>query len=256
MGMKRVLIFLSAAAVLLAACGADAADGDAASTVPPVPDGQWDLLSGAPIVDGFPVTLIIEGAGVNGRAACNSYFGSVAVDGASITIGQLGQTEMACEPAVMDSEFAYLQALSAVTTWERTADRLTLSGGDVELVFAPIPEVPTADLVGTTWQLETLIEGDAASTPVAGTEGFLLLEDDGTLTGSTGCRELSGTWVDTGGEILFDTFSAEGEPGDECREQDSLVVTVLGDGFRPVIEGDRLTVTSMGGIGLVFVAAD
>lgn len=245
-----------ALALLLAACGEDAGDGAAAPTVATVPDGQWDLVSGVPVVDGFPVTLIIEGADAGGRAACNSYFGSVTVDGSSITISQLGQTEMACEPGVMESESAYLSALMSMTSWERTGDGLVLRGAGGELVFTPIPEVPAAELVGTTWELETLLEGAAASTPVAGTRGFLRLDGDGTLTGSTGCRDLTGTWLERGGEILFDNFSSEGEPAAECRDQDDLVVSVLGDGFRPSIDGDRLTVTSMGGDGLVFRAGD
>ncbi len=42
----------------------------------------------------------------------------------------------------------------------------------------------------------------------------------------------------------------------ELQEQDSHVVSVVGDGFVPSIEGDLLTLTDPGSIGLVYRAAD
>ena len=47
-------------------------------------------------------------------------------------------------------------------------------------------------------------------------------------------------------------LSAAGDCPDELWKQDSLVVTVIGDEFTAEIDGDRLTLRSMGGDGLIF----
>jgi hypothetical protein len=87
-------------------------------------------------------------------------------------------------------------------------------------VFNRAPQVPTEALVGTTWILETILDGDVAATPI-GDAATLLLD-------------------------------ADGECSQDVVDQDGIVVTVLGDGFRPTIEGDLLTITSMGDQGLVY----
>ncbi|MEA2001312.1 MAG: META domain-containing protein [Actinomycetota bacterium] len=76
----------------------------------------------------------------------------------------------------------------------------------------------TAALVATLWTLETLIKGETAST-VGGDPATLVLAADGTLAASTGCRTLSGTWVENGGVIVVPTLSADGEcPADLSRQ--------------------------------------
>jgi heat shock protein HslJ len=246
--MKLSILFL-ALTLLAAACGSEASAGSPGST----PDGDWQLTEGVALVDGYPITMSIDGNEVSGRAACNSYFGTVTVDGNRITIGELGATEMGCRPAVMEAEAAFLAALLEVTTFDRDGNRLTLSGPDTGLSFEPVTPVPTADLIGTTWALDTLIEGESTST-AGGDLATLLLAEDGTLSASTGCRTLSGTWLEAGGVIVVPTLSAEGECPPELQRQDSLVVAVIGDEFRAVVEGDRLTLMSMGSDGLGYRA--
>jgi heat shock protein HslJ len=242
-------------ALILGACGG----GEAASSsstepsAPTVPDGDWDLIDGISVVAGFPITLSIVGSDVSGRAACNSYFGNAAFDGTTATFGEFGATAMACEPEVMAAEAAFLTALGMVETFAVSSDDLTLSTQLGDLVFGRVVPPPTADLVGTTWVLDTLIEGEAASS-VGGDPATLLLTADGTLIGSTGCRALTGTWIENGGVFIVPTLSADGECPGDLAKQDSLVVTVVGDEFRADVDGDRLTLTSMGGDGLVYRA--
>jgi heat shock protein HslJ len=112
--------------------------------------------------------------------------------------------------------------------------------------------VPAEDLVGTRWQLDTLIRGDTAST-VRGDPATLLLHADGTLEGSTGCRKLTGRYVLHGDQINATDFAADGECPGELFDQDNHIVAVLGDGFRALVDGQRLTLTSDGGIGLGYV---
>ncbi len=240
-------------------------------TMPETVDGSWVLtsghLDGVPIalVDGWDVTMTIDGATIGGTAACNGYGGSVAVGdefelGGSFSVGELSWTEMGCEPTVMEFEQQFLQALQAVDSYE-LAGTLTLgqAGAGTSLIFEPLPPVPTADIIGTTWVLDTVIEGDAA-TNVPGTENATLtLKADGTLVGSTGCRQLEGEWVIAGAEIVFTTFAAIDDPAagqcaPDAERLDGFIVTVLGDGFTADVDGQRLTVMSRGNEGLSYTA--
>jgi heat shock protein HslJ len=131
--MKLRLLFLLA---LIAACAAPTVEA-------PDVEGDWQLLSGQidgnpiPLVAASPITLRLEGTRVSGRSACNQYGGSFLIDGDAIQFGELSTTLMACEPAVMDSESAYSQALGRIDTFTIEGTDLVLTGGGVELRFAP-----------------------------------------------------------------------------------------------------------------------
>ena len=253
--MKVALVVL---ALILAACGeADLGDGGESL------DGAWQLRSGTvdganiSLLDDYRVTATIAGDEIGGRAACNLYGARLHLDGESIAFEDMGWTAMLCEPQVMEVEETFMDALQRVTTAQRSGSTLFLDGPGLALEFALLAPVPTADLVGVTWMLSEIVQGESVTSPAEGADdpaerAYLLLDADGTLTGHTGCRELSGEYIVTGDEILFTTFSAQGDCIPELQWQDNQVVTVLGDGFTAEIVSSRLTVTSTGGEGLVF----
>jgi heat shock protein HslJ len=229
------------------------------------PDGQsddptaiaWELVSGnvdgsgIPVVDGHPITLSFTDETAEGTAACNGYGGSYAI-GADMSISNLGWTEMACIPeTVMESEAMYLEALPRVSEFSMTEDELTLSGEGVELIYKALPPVPASELTGTVWVLDTLVQGDSVTSP-AGERATLELFTDGSMLGSTGCRTLDGNYTVSGAELVMTEMSAHGECPAELEEQDNHVVTVLGDGFRVVIEGEALSLTGAGEQGLTY----
>jgi heat shock protein HslJ len=74
------------------------------------------------------------------------------------------------------------------------------------------------------------------------------------MLGSTGCRTLNGRYVISGAQVVLNELAAEGDCPAALREQDNLVVSVLGDGFGVVVEGDTLTITSIGNEGLIYKA--
>lgn len=118
------------------------------------------------------------------------------------------------------------------------------------MTFARVQPVPAAALLDTSWRLDTLVIGDTATS--ARGDATLLLGTDGTVSGSTGCRVFSGEHIIDADTVLFTTFSMTGECPGELADQDGLVVNVLGDGFTTAIDGDRLTLSSRGGEGLVY----
>lgn len=132
--MRRIpfVLLLGAAVALLAGCGGSDLDMV----------GTWQLTSGevdgnelAP-TDEAPVTLDVdEDLRVSGESACNRYEGSVEVDGGAVTFSPLASTLMACPEPLMDLETQYFAALAVVDAGSRDGDVLTLSGGNVELVY-------------------------------------------------------------------------------------------------------------------------
>jgi heat shock protein HslJ len=205
--------------------------------------------------DRYRVTMTIEGGDIGGRAACNSYGGTLAVSDGAVTVGDLAWTEMACEPAVMEIESAFLNGLMRVRTATRTTDTASLSGEGVEFSFTLLTPVPTADLIGVTWVLDTIIEGDTASSTVtAAHPATLHLDPDGTFEGSTGCRAVSGEYVVAGDTVRFTSFGAAGECPTDLARQDGHVIAVLEDAFTVSIDGNRLTLTARGGAGLSYLA--
>lgn len=274
---------LAAAVLLLAACGGAAdptgpvVDGDVTAT----PEGSWVLVGATPPIEvpaGARVTLDVEPEAdawrVGGVAACNSYGGTVSTDGGAWSVGDgFAVTEMGCDGGLMGVERAYLDALLVVDAWQRPADdELVLRGPDVELRFELLAPVESVEFTGTTWVLDGLVtgtgpDGTVSSTLAGADEATLLLGTDGTVEASTGCRTFTGTWVETGDEILLDTFGQRddspnvgGDGTPTCDEavvaQEDHVLSVLGDGFRPEVDGTRLRLTSRDGLGLTYRAAD
>ena len=211
-------------------------------------DGEWLLQAGTnqgvaiPIVGGSTVTLKVDGTRAGGSAACNSYGGKIEVSGSSIAIGELIQTEMAClDNRLMALESAYLAALPRVTTAARKGNGLLLTGPQVELRFTLIPPVVNANLVGTTWILDSLISGEAVSSTV-GERVTLQLSGDGRLAASTGCRDVTGSYTVAEGQVQvtldpYDTIGCAAELG----TQDAHILEVLSNGFGVTVDGDRLT---------------
>jgi heat shock protein HslJ len=250
--LRRIALTVGAV-VLVAACG---------EARPPASDPTgiaWELTSGTvdgvpiTLVEGYPITLSLIDEAVVGTSACNGYAGTYVISGDSLEFSGMGGTEMACSPAqVMESESEYLAALMMVESFTIGED-LTLTGEGVELVYHRIPPVPTADLTGTVWVLDGLVDGDVVSS-VMGDRATLELFTDGSIIGSTGCRGLTGRYVVTGAEVQLPELAAEGECPGDLQAQDSHVVDVLGDGFRAEVDGRTLTLAAAGDQGLIYRA--
>jgi heat shock protein HslJ len=116
------------------------------------------------------------------------------------------------------------------------------------------PEADSPELTGTVWVLEGLVQGESVS-DVGGERATIELFSDGSMLGSTGCRALNGRYTIAGVEVTIAELSAHGDCPVELRDQDALVVRVLGDGFRVEVDDEILTLTSPGNEGLAYRAA-
>ena len=255
-------VIAALAALAFVACGASS--GTTTPSGPPAalePDGPWQLAEGTvggqplALIEDARVTLNVDGSNVSGQAACNQYFGELTIADGRVSTTQLGQTEMACAEPVMALEAAYLSALAKIESAHMDGQVMVLTAPGIELRFERLQPPPTANIVGTLWQLESLVEGDAVSS-VAGPPATLLLQADGSLRGSTGCRTLTGHYMERGDEIWANEFGADGEcPPGAARAQDDHIVGVLGDGFRAAVDGQQLILGKDDGTGLIYRAA-
>ena len=246
---------------VLSACAGDVtADGPADDDSSPAPaevgpEGDWVLASGTvdgnalPMVEGYDISMSLDGQEISGTAACNGYGGSYSLVDGTFSLSDIFSTMMACLPDVMDSETAFHAALGRVDEVAPTENELVLAGEGVELRFVRAAVIPTAELLGTEWILQSLIMGDAVSSTV-GEPATLLLGADGTFTASTGCRTVSGDYLITGETVSVRSMSADGECGEEVASQDGFVIAVLEGPFTVTIVEDRLTITAPGGDGL------
>jgi len=266
----RFLLTLLALVLFISACGSDdngtaGTDGDPGSTtttpgVDPLAAGNWMLTSAtvadqpADLLDSHPVTLTIDGTTVGGTAACNGYSGALAT-GDTIFDG-FAVTEMACEPpAAMDLETLYLDALITVSAATLEGDTLVLTGDGVELRFEAVPDTPDHELTGTNWLLESLVDGDAVSSPLDGGEIDLVLEEGGRLTGTDGCNAFNGEYTLEGGTLGVGPLAQTRklcEP--DVMTQADHITTVLGTDVTFSIDGDQLTLTGADALGLVYRA--
>jgi heat shock protein HslJ len=254
---RGILLVAAATLVAVSACGGTGTGAGGVDL-----DGSWQLVSGRDDEGAFPdltdhqVTLVVDGEQVGGVSACNHYGGRVEVDGDAVSISELGGTEMGCDPDVMDLERRYLTALGAVERGERGGGELSLSGPDVVLELALVPAEPDAELVGTTWLLESLIDGETASSTVPG--GRLLLADDGSLTAATGCDEVRGGYRVEDDTLEVSGLDTEPTPAAPCDEmamqQREHVIDVLSGRLTWQVDGSRLLITSPAGLGLEFRA--
>ncbi len=249
--MRRILWILTVG-LLITACGSDDSGDDLL--------GEWQLINGEvdgqtlELVPSHPVTITFAEDAFGGTASCNGYGGVYQRANTAIILTDIAVTEMACSPSeTMTLESQFLEGLARADGL-LLADTLSLTGDGVRLMFQAVEPVEEAALLGTVWVLDTLIQGDAASS-VSGDRATLEFFSDGSVIGSTGCRGFTGQYVVSGAEVVITDLLAGPEecPG-ELASQDSQVISAIEGGFRVDIDGDRMTTWTHGDEGLGYRA--
>lgn len=187
-----------------------------------------------------------------GDGGCNSYFGSYEVDGESISIGQMGMTEMACmEPeGVMDQEQQFLAALQTAATYRIQADKLEMRTADGALAVSFVAR-PAATLAGSSWDVISYNNGsEAVVSVIIGTELTAEFVEDGRLSGSAGCNTYNASYETDGDSITIgpaaSTRMACGEP-EGIMEQEMQYLAALETAATYRIDGDRMEMRTADG---------
>lgn len=218
-----------------------------------------------PLAAGSTIRLSFEQDRIALQAGCNSMGGPVAIDGGRMTLtdGGLTSTEMGCPQPLMAQDSWLAGLVTAGSDLALDGDRLTLTSGGtrVSLLDERIA-VPDAELLETTWLLDSVGRGDTVSSIAAGTTPTLRLSAAsgtraGTVTVQTGCNSGRGPVTVSGTTLLLGavatTRRACVDPGAAEVEKAFLSLLESGQQVRITLKGDRLTLTR-GDLSLVFRA--
>ncbi|WP_246150274.1 META domain-containing protein [Agromyces intestinalis] len=187
--VTSALVAAAAAALALAGCaGAGSSGGQGGD-----PIGTW----GDPAATGEPWLSLADDGVLTGNDGCNSLRGTWERDDDGIVdFSGLAATRMFCQ---------------GVDTWLSGAEAARIDGDTMTVLGDDDAEIGTLARTSST---PTTVQ----PTPAAAGEGFigtwgtdatgepfLVIADDGTVTGSDGCNRLTGTWEpDDGGGIEFE----------------------------------------------------
>lgn len=253
----RLVPLLAPALLLLAACG----DRGSAATPSP-PDnpllGRTFLSTsitenGAPkpLVDKTRVRVQFKDDRLIADAGCNSMQGPVRLDGGQLQVDGMSITEMACDQPLHQQDEWLSAFLTGRPSWRLDGDTLTLTSGGTELVLLnrAVAE-PDLSLEGTKWTVDTIVDGEVASSTPAGVTAYLTFQS-GTVKGSGGCNSLGGQYTLSGSTIRFDNMGTTLKLcGQDVMTLERAVVDVLQGEVTFAIEADRLTLKHPSGKGL------
>ncbi|MDT0201103.1 META domain-containing protein [Nocardioides sp. AE5] len=195
-------------------------------------------------VDGTEIGIEFTDDEVRLQAGCNSISGRWTLSGDELNAGPMMQTEMGCDPPRMEQDAWLVRFFGAPVTIG--ADPLTLTSGDTTLTLTPRGTVhPDRDFTGVTWHLDTIIEGELASSVPAGVEATLALDEDGNVSTHDGCNGGSGTATVSADTITFSGMMSTLMGCMDARGEVSTTYrSVLTGTVTWQISGDRLKITN------------
>jgi heat shock protein HslJ len=249
--MRRTLVFVAAAGLLVAAA-CTATSAAAATSRPPLRGTNWVLTSrvsiGTPL-DDVAVDAVFGAKRVEGTSGCNGYSSSYTTNGARMTIENDGvSTLIACEGAAGKVEPKYLDTLTRVRRWRIIGQTLTLSTSTGRRLLVYRASTGAQALRGS-WDVTSVYTGDAISSPVPGSTLTLDFTADKT-SGNSGCNTFTGPFGVSGTDDitigpLASTLRACADPAVGTQEQQYLAALGLAKTYQ--VTGNQLTLFRAGG---------
>lgn len=149
----------------------------------------------------------------------------------------------------MAQEEAAHKVMTGTATYKIEGDTLTITNNDMVLVLtrgAPgtaEPSAPTS-LTGA-WKLTSFGSADVLSAALADVEAGLTFNDDGTVTGTSGCNEFGGGYSVEGAQITFKEIVSTLKLCDSpLMGQEEAMQQVLTETATYQIDGNTLTITN------------
>lgn len=162
----------------------------------------------AEVLPDTKITVEFEDGKLAGNASCNQYFGAYQQQGNELTIAVGGTTMMACPEAIMAQEQAYLAVLNSAASFEISDEQLTIANAEGEVVLSYAADQPLS-LTGTDWQLLSYNNGRGGLVSSLATELITAnFDDDGRLTGFSGCNNYHAAYEVDGGSIAIGPVAA------------------------------------------------
>lgn len=205
------------------------------------------------LVEGGEPRLSFEDDILRVDAGCNAMGGDYTRVGTTLTVGELDTTEMGCEAPLMEQDAWVAELFGRDLTVALDGDILTLTAVDTVLTLVDLEVArPGEPLVGPTWAVDTLLDGDVSSSVSPEVIATLIFADDGTYSVNTGCNAGSGTVTIGDGTLGVEppALTRRGCTGERGAVEAAILAVLDGDIAYAVTEG-RLTLTAgTSGLGL------
>jgi heat shock protein HslJ len=210
-------------------------------------EGRTFLLQSAdgfePVMD-TTVRISFESDRFAFNAGCNHYGGDYELRDGRLVLGTFGSTEIGCDTPRHEQDEWLSDFFGAKPSLTLDGETLTVTGDDATLVFLDREVAdPDRPLAGTTWTVDTFIEGGGASNLPLDPAPTLLFREDGSLMVDSGCNTSGGSYTVDGNEITLSdiAFTEKACPG-AAGSADMRVQAVIRDGtLHFEIEAGRLT---------------
>ncbi|MGE3588776.1 MAG: META domain-containing protein [Ilumatobacteraceae bacterium] len=232
--------------------------GEPTTSAPsPQLDGRSFLSTGSSgfeIVAGTVIRLGFDDGNVSASAGCNQMGGAYTITDGRLHVESVSMTEMACEQPLMDQDSRLIEMLTSDPALTLGGDELTLTSDTASITFLDREVAdPDRPLESTRWVVDTIIDGDAASSIPMGAVASITITD-GRAGVEAGCNTGSATVEIGDGTITFGPLMLTRMACDEAKMslERAVVATIDGQVVSFDIEAARLTITAgQRGLGLV-----
>jgi heat shock protein HslJ len=128
-----------------------------------------------------------------GFTGCNLYTNSFNTDGFQISINLVDQTHYQCPEALQLQEALFLSAYGMGGLYKVLGNDMEFRGSDGTLAMT-FQQLGELSLVGPTWVLQSYNDQAAFVVPMEKTQIDLNFMEDGSVSGSSGCNQYSGSY--------------------------------------------------------------
>lgn len=192
----RCTVLVALALGFLSACGGTGSGSDLADVL----EGRTFLTRTVTqdsllrhLAEGSELRLSFDDGTLALNAGCNHLRGDYRLADGRLEVGPIGGTEMGCSQELMAQDQWLIRFFADPVEIALDEDVLALTSGTTVLTLrdrtTASPDVP---LVGTSWTLTTLIDGDTARSVPHGLDAGLEIDREGRLHVDTGCNGGSG----------------------------------------------------------------
>ncbi|SNR28514.1 Heat shock protein HslJ [Haloechinothrix alba] len=246
--MRPTTIGTSLAMLALAGCGTDGAGQQAAELPEDRTFVSTSVSEGGeprPLVDGTEVRLTFDGGELRAHAGCNHLFGNVRLQDGRLQVNGLGGTEIGCSPELAEQDEWLSGFLTGEPAVELDDETLVLAGGETTIVLADSGEAePDRALEETRWLVDTVLDGDVASSVPRDAAAHLTFAAGGEVRGNAGCNSLDARYTATGSRLDVEEITTTNMScGQHVDRFERTVLDVLAGEPSYEIDGDRLTLT-------------
>jgi heat shock protein HslJ len=257
--VRRIFI-IGLSAALLAGCSAPERTEVPGAKVPQITGEVWKWVGtegAGPASIERPARYTVEfmpDGRYSVRADCNSGAGSWSSEDETFRMAGGPMTLAACDEESLDARF--LELLGQVSGAARDGDRLSLTSGDVRMVFEAMPALSIA---GTAWLVHAVNNGrEAVASVLPETELTIVFGADDQVAGSAGCNRFSGGFTVEAQTLSFSPLATTRMTcmGEGVVEQEQDFLAALSSVATWEIRGERAQLrTEEGSLAVDLVSA-